>query len=177
MASRVEEVFEQAMDVPLDQRAQFLDRACGNDSEVRRRVEALLVAHDTHSGFLPEAPLHGDLPGQKHDEDVAPENYIEDQVGSIVDRFKLLERIGEGGFGVVWAAQQLEPVDRRVALKNHQAGYGNQASDRSIRGRKAGAGHDGSPEYCQCAGCRNNEIGSSLLRHGTDPRDPHHGAL
>jgi len=94
-------------------RAGFLDEACGADTALRERVEQLLRAHHEAGGFFskpskaassaPSPGLHA-LP-------------LTEQPGDRIGRYKLLERIGEGGCGVVYMAEQLEPVRRRVALK------------------------------------------------------------
>jgi tetratricopeptide (TPR) repeat protein len=98
---RIEELFQAAADRPEAERAAFLDEACAGDGDLRAEIEALLGRMDDGSTLpQPVAPLAG---GE------AP--------GDVIDRFKLLEPIGEGGFGVVWMAEQTEPVRRRVALK------------------------------------------------------------
>src|SRR2546423_14817021 len=106
--SRVETIFNQAMELPAPQeRAAFLDGACGGDADLRQRVEALLAAHEgtqdvlrlPYSDRTLEAPVFSEGPG------------------TTIGRYKLLEQIGEGGFGVVFMAEQTSPVRRRVALK------------------------------------------------------------
>ncbi|HVM51376.1 MAG TPA: protein kinase [Candidatus Acidoferrum sp.] len=99
-------VFAEAlrMRVPAERQA-YLDRACGSDEALRQEVESLLNAHEQAGAFLqPTVALA--LPN-------APAEKPGDRIG----RYKLLEQIGEGGFGVVWMAEQEEPVRRRVALK------------------------------------------------------------
>jgi serine/threonine protein kinase/tetratricopeptide (TPR) repeat protein len=108
------------------ERAAFLEQACGNDAELRRRIEELLRAHDQAGGLLdkpaaaPEAT--SDVPpGQWLDPDKLPETPLEG-VGSRIQQYKLLQQIGEGGMGVVFMAEQQEPVRRMVALKVIKAG-------------------------------------------------------
>ncbi|HMO64024.1 MAG TPA: serine/threonine protein kinase, partial [Verrucomicrobiota bacterium] len=99
---RVRDLFEQALEHDRPQeRRDFLAAACGDDGALRRRVTALL---DAPAAFLPGRPAAAGLPAGE-----GP--------GTVIGRYKLLERIGEGGFGVVFMAEQLEPVRRRVALK------------------------------------------------------------
>jgi serine/threonine-protein kinase len=92
-----------------EERGAFLAQACAGDAALRGRVEALLQAHDNPDSFL-EAPP------------VRPEPTVDDPggsecLGAIIGPYKLLEQIGEGGFGVVFMAEQAAPVRRKVALK------------------------------------------------------------
>jgi len=93
-------------------RAAFLDRECPNDPDLRQRVEALLQAHDD-SGDLPAA---GDLTGDfKSSASIGKGSLAAGQF--FARRYKLREKLGEGGMGEVWIADQAEPVQRRIALK------------------------------------------------------------
>jgi eukaryotic-like serine/threonine-protein kinase len=83
----------------------FVEQACGTDPELRQLVDALLQAHE-RAGQLPGPTLL-----------VAPEQLIGEGPGTVIGRYKLLQEIGQGGFGVVFMAEQLEPVQRKVALK------------------------------------------------------------
>jgi len=103
------EIFEAAIDLPPERRAAFLDEACAGDGALRARVERLLTAADEPSGFLDAPTLDRAAAGAT----AGPG----EQVGDVIDRYKLLEVIGEGGFGTVYMAEQREPVQRRVALK------------------------------------------------------------
>jgi serine/threonine protein kinase/lipopolysaccharide biosynthesis regulator YciM len=102
-------IFKAAVQLPPEHRAAYLDEACGSDAELRGEVESLLRAHDTAGSFLQEHPRPLEQTG----------NYepIAERPGTVVGPYKLLEQIGEGGFGVVFLAEQREPVRRRVALK------------------------------------------------------------
>ncbi|MBX3743995.1 MAG: serine/threonine protein kinase [Verrucomicrobiae bacterium] len=107
-SNREKELFEHAveLDSPAE-RAGFLKEACGADLDLRQRVEALLAVSDAAAGFLPGQP------GGARDPSSA-----EGVVGkTIAGRYKVLEPIGEGGFGVVYMAEQTAPIRRRVALK------------------------------------------------------------
>ncbi|MBK8474779.1 MAG: serine/threonine protein kinase [Opitutaceae bacterium] len=103
-AEQEAQLFVEAAALLPGERAAFLDRACGGDVALRQRIEALLAAHDGAGGFMSE-PREGapSAPG--------------DRPGDRIGRYKLLQQIGEGGCGVVWMAEQEEPVRRRVALK------------------------------------------------------------
>src|SRR5688572_12220408 len=91
----------------------YLDMACGGDAGVRARVEALLAAHDRAGSFL-EAPAAEMGLGATLEQ---PGVSLREGPGTVIGRYKLLERIGEGGFGVVYMAEQQQPVRRKVALK------------------------------------------------------------
>ena len=93
-----------------EQLATFLDEACAGDAELRGRVDALLAAHERAGSFL-EAPPQGFTIG------LPAAVQLAERPGSVIGPYKLLEQIGEGGMGVVFMAEQLRPVRRRVALK------------------------------------------------------------
>ncbi len=103
--NRVEALFNEAINYTPDQRTAFLNGACGNNAELRQKVDTLLKAHDEADEFLPEAPTLGDSADP-----------IE-QPGTVIGRYKLLQPIGEGGMGAVFMAEQSEPVRRKVAFK------------------------------------------------------------
>src|SRR6476646_7526349 len=110
------EVFAQAveLDDPAD-RAALLDRACAGDPSLRGRVEGLLRAYADAGSFLERPALADTGWGPATTETADPAG---SDVGALVaGRYKLLEPIGEGGFGVVFLAEQTEPVRRKVALK------------------------------------------------------------
>ena len=89
------------------QRETYLDAACAGDRHLRERVDALLAALVGAKDFLESPPLETqDCLATEPDE----------AVGTVIGPYKLLERIGEGGFGVVYMAEQAEPIRRRLAL-------------------------------------------------------------
>jgi eukaryotic-like serine/threonine-protein kinase len=90
------------------ERATFLDEACAGDDDLRRRVVALLDEQAKLGSFLE----HADDPGAE-----TRELPIVERPGAVIGAYKLLEQIGEGGFGVVFLAEQTQPVRRKVALK------------------------------------------------------------
>jgi len=100
------EIFQAAVSLPAAERRDFLDRACGDNQPLRREVDSLLRAHDPESSFL-QSPAMAATVNQPMDE----------QPGSMIGPYKIREKIGEGGFGVVYVAEQEQPVRRKVALK------------------------------------------------------------
>jgi tetratricopeptide (TPR) repeat protein len=106
---RVKDLFMVVSESPAEDRAAVLHRECGGDDDLRQRVEALLAAHDAPGQFLNPPAVHGTGAYR-------PAHGL--KVGEVfAGRFKLKEELGEGGMGVVFVADQIEPVQRRVALK------------------------------------------------------------
>jgi len=97
---QIHRIFDRARAVTGSERQRVLDEACGDDQELRAEVEALIYYDDEG---VSDADLAKVTTGE--------------QAGQQIGRYKLLEQIGEGGFGTVWMAEQREPVHRRVALK------------------------------------------------------------
>src|SRR5688500_7221976 len=91
------------------EREAFLAQACGDDPELRARVEVLLTAHDRAGGFLESPPPGVTAATGGFGEDPTG---VAEHAGTIVGNYKLLEQIGEGGMGVVFTAEQLRPVRR-----------------------------------------------------------------
>ena len=97
--------------------------------------------------------------------------------GTRIGPYKLLQQIGEGGMGVVYMAEQEEPVRRRVALKIIKPGMDTRAGHRPVRGRAPGPGADGPPEHRPGPRRRHHRHRPPLLRHGAGPRRPDHRVL
>src|SRR5262245_25602657 len=110
-AEHEETIFSGALLLPAPERGAYLDRVCGKDAELRRRMDQLLESHETGGLFLEEPA--GRLSGGT----VRVETPASEKLGDRIGRYKLLEQIGEGGCGIVYVAEQEEPVRRRVALK------------------------------------------------------------
>ncbi len=107
--SPLEAIFFAALEKGTPQeRAAYLDEACAGDPELRRRIQKMLAAQDQAGSFL-EKPAKSAV--------MTVDYPITEGPGSVIGPYKLLEQIGEGGFGVVFVAEQTQPVRRRVALK------------------------------------------------------------
>ncbi len=129
---KIEELFKAAMAQPAENRADILQRACPGDPELRAEVESLLEAAGSASSFLEDSPLSGATgadttsgptaggPGPTH------AMFPDEIAGAVIGRYHLLQKIGEGGMGEVWLAEQKEPVRRRVALKLVKAGMNSR---------------------------------------------------
>ena len=89
------------------QRATYLEQACGADTDLHSRVEAMLRDADEAKEFFGADDLVAGMVAAR----------LTEGPGTIIGRYKLLQKIGEGGMGVVYMAEQREPVVRRVALK------------------------------------------------------------
>jgi hypothetical protein len=106
----LDDIFFAAREVTnAEDRAAYLDRVCRDDEELRRRVERLLDAQSKVGSFL-EAPPPAPTVSVNG---VAPT----EGSGAVIGPYKLLEPIGEGGMGVVYMAEQVQPIRRKVALK------------------------------------------------------------
>src|SRR5215467_2297511 len=111
-------VFGTACRVPEAERTAYLDEACAGDVALRQRVEELLRASADAEEFLNDP-----APGAQRPESAraastpALNNAPGEKAGDRIGHYKLLQQIGEGGCGLVYMAEQEEPVRRRVALK------------------------------------------------------------
>src|SRR5262249_55754463 len=103
-------IFWDALDCPSEaERRAYLDRACQDDATLRSRIDALLVAHQDGGDLLGEPVPTPTVTWSNPTPIEAP--------GTVIGSYKLLEMIGEGGMGVVYMAEQTQPVRRKVALK------------------------------------------------------------
>ncbi len=105
-------ILNAVLELPAGQRAAYLDKACAGDAALRRQVEALLQADGQAEGFLESLP-----PVLAFSRTELLNVPLTEKPGDKIGRYKLLQQIGEGGCGVVYMAEQEEPVRRRVALK------------------------------------------------------------
>ncbi|MDA8745511.1 serine/threonine protein kinase [Rubripirellula amarantea] len=117
-------IFLQAIEEEnLDDRSAYLDDACGDDVVLRASVESLLKAHEGPAKLLDQPIGRGQgIVGMAATEVVEPIEHIGMKLGP----YRLMEQIGEGGFGLVFVAQQDKPVERKVALKLVKPGSGSK---------------------------------------------------
>src|SRR6266705_3351865 len=132
MAPNPEEaIVDAALELPAHERAAYLDKLCGNDRQLRQLVDALLHAHKKIISSQITPPRDPSTPStdSSSSEERDPQRLApgvnamavsptpSEKPGDRIGRYKLLQKIGEGGMGVVYMAEQREPVARKVALK------------------------------------------------------------
>src|SRR5262249_38490730 len=104
------DLFLKALDIRSpEQRKSYLDQACGGNAELRAQVEALLSASANAGSFL-EQPAADPLTGPAADPAAFELGPLTEGPGTVIGPYKLLQQIGEGGFGVVYMAEQTQPV-------------------------------------------------------------------
>ena len=107
-----QEIFLRASEIEeASERAAYLDTACGDDVDLRAKVDSLLITLES-SGSKDVTYVRDDATVDRSNVATA-----DGQVGKMIGAYKLLQEIGEGGFGVVYMAEQIEPIRRKVALK------------------------------------------------------------
>jgi eukaryotic-like serine/threonine-protein kinase len=105
------DVFSAAVQLEtLEDREKYLAQACGDNAHLRQRIESLLRSSAKAGSFI-ESPGLGFVASLGIDRPIA------EGPGTIIGPYKLLQQIGEGGMGVVFMAEQSEPIQRTVALK------------------------------------------------------------
>jgi serine/threonine protein kinase/tetratricopeptide (TPR) repeat protein len=105
------DIFSHALQIAVvEERRLYVQKACGADERLRRRIEALLRAHERPGNVL-DRPIVADL-------NRTGGYLLSTEAGTVIaGRYRLLEKVGEGGMGAVWVAEQVEPVKRQVAVK------------------------------------------------------------
>ncbi len=106
---RVQELFDAVINMASSEREPFLDKECGENDALRGEVESLIEHHFTSA----QTVLPSEQPSDPN---------LDYQRGDMIGSFKILNVLGEGGMGIVYLAEQIKPVKRRVALKIIKAG-------------------------------------------------------
>src|SRR6202142_4707151 len=122
-------IFVEALEIAdPEQRRQFLDQACGADQELRQQVERLLALSQSAGDFFKDcAPALEPVAADAAQVLSAAESAVEPEIPETkcIGPYKLLQKLGEGGYGVVYMAEQEQPIRRRGALKIIKLGMGN----------------------------------------------------
>jgi hypothetical protein len=129
MTDKIQEIFEQSCEMDREKRASFIRDACGNDAELRAEVESLLTAHDSAGEFL-SSPTGGFVEPAP----VAPS--LPEEPGKVIGRYKLLESIGEGGFGVVYMGNN--PSQFAVVSRSRSSSWEWTRSKLSLVSKRSG---------------------------------------
>ena len=163
-------IFDQAAEItsPAERQA-YLDKACQGNPDLRRRVVALLDAYEQAGSFLESPPVEL--------QNTIEASSIAEQPGTVIGPYKLLQQIGEGGFGVVFMAEQVEPVRRKVALKIIKPGMDTKEVVARFEAERQALALMDHPNIAQRIRCRGDRVGPAVLRHGTGPRHPDHRLL
>jgi serine/threonine protein kinase/tetratricopeptide (TPR) repeat protein len=120
-STNLQSLFAHAVEIDDEAKCQaFVAAACGDDGALRSELEGLVAAHRQAGGFM-ELPAAADLIA------TASLNPVGEQPGTKIGPYKLLEQIGEGGMGLVFMAEQMAPLRRRVALKIIRPGLDTRA--------------------------------------------------
>ncbi len=122
--ARAKRIIDEVLDLPEADRTVALDAACAGDPKLRRHIDALIAAIRTSDRFL-SGPTVMEVGGSGGAGDAGRPD--PERPGSRIGPYKILERIGVGGFGTVFMAEQSEPIHRRVALKIIKLGMDTRA--------------------------------------------------
>lgn len=117
--SKLKEIFAGALERPADERIAYLDSVCGQDSSLRAEMESLLSAYESSNGLSKPSWLDSSQEHPTEPKSIGP--------------YQLLRKLGEGGMGQVWLAQQTAPVERQVALKLIRGGMYDEAARRRFQ--------------------------------------------
>ena len=167
----VKSLFGRALEIPsLAARAAYLDEACNGNAPLRAELDDLLQALDQAGTFLKgQAPVALITTSEATPVEIP---------GTSIGPYKLLQQIGEGGMGVVYMAEQEQPIRRRVALKIIKPGMDTaQVIARFEAERQALAlmDHQNIARVLDAGTTRAS--GPALLRHGAGPRRAHHASI
>jgi eukaryotic-like serine/threonine-protein kinase len=117
-------LFAAALELPADRRGAYLDQACGGNTDLRQQVEELLQVHDEAGKFFDKLtpvarPASAEAVMSSSSETFCSSEILAEKTRDHIGRYRLLQQIGEGGCGVVYMAEQEEPVRRKVALNRN----------------------------------------------------------
>ncbi len=163
-------VFLHALEISdQDQRDAYLDVQCRGDAELRREIEQLL----SHAGRLGRF-----MEGESHPAEVPTELRLgTEEPAARVGPYKLLQEIGEGGMGVVYVAEQTEPVERRVALKIIKPGMDSRQVIARFEAERQALAMMDHPNIAKVLDAGTTDCGQTLFRDGIGQWDSGHPVL
>lgn len=127
---QVDAVFEQALELPGEERPAFFERACGRDEELRRQVESLLESHARAGSFIDKRSLFFSS------EDVASHGAAV-PAGRLIGSYRIISEIGRGGMGAVYLAERADAqYEKRVAIKLVHGGMNTESVLRHFRNER-----------------------------------------
>ena len=146
------------------ERTAYLDQACAGQPEIRAQIDELLRLHEDAGDFLEAPLLNPDV--------TLGESPVSEAPGTIIGRYKLLERIGEGGMAMVYMAEQARPIRRKVALKIIKLGMDTKQVIARFEAERQALALMDHPNIAKIL-----DAGATVLRHGTGHRRLYHGIL
>ena len=156
----------------LAQRQAYLEEACTQQPELREQVENLLRLYESAGSFLQKPAAASAATGAFQgavDSTSSPE-----APGTIIGPYKLLQQIGEGGMGVVYMAEQTEPVRRKVALKIIKPGMDTREVIARFEAERQALALMDHPNIARVFDAWSDRERPALLRDGAGPRHSHH---
>ena len=166
----IRSIFERALEIAADtERQAYLDVVCNAQPELREQVEAFLKAHAGAAGFLCEPAFDPQL--------TIPVDPIAERPGTVIGPYKLLEKIGEGGYGVVFMAEQERPVRRRVALKVIKPGMDTRQVIARFEAERQALALMEHPNIARVLEAGRDRQRPAIFRDGAGPRCANHRIL
>ena len=151
-----------------DERLAFLKQACEGDSVLLEEIEELLEHDGAQDSLLDQS-----APGLPPTVDQS----ITERPGTVIDRYKLLEQIGEGGIGMVFMAEQQKPIIRKVALKIIKPGMDTKEVIARFEAERQALALMDHPNIARVLDAGTTRVRPTVFRDGIGSGRPDHGLL